>query len=115
MQSEPGWPRIILYVYPRSPGEECAPDRDSFMRTGRLACLPEDFSFSCHRSALPALPHQARSILKERSISSASSRKACAILSSLTTERTSSDRVLASYQLYDPVITVVSSMTANLW
>jgi hypothetical protein len=35
MQSEPGWPRIILDVYPRPPGEEGAPDRDSFMRTGR--------------------------------------------------------------------------------
>ena len=34
MQSEPGWPRIILAVYPRPPGEEGAPDRDSSMRTG---------------------------------------------------------------------------------
>ena len=29
MQSEPGWPRIILCVYPRPPGEEGAADRDS--------------------------------------------------------------------------------------
>ncbi len=35
MPSEPGWPRIILVVYPRPPGEEGAKDRDSFMRTGR--------------------------------------------------------------------------------
>jgi hypothetical protein len=35
MQPEPGWPRIILAVYPRPPGEEGAPDRDFFMRTGR--------------------------------------------------------------------------------
>ncbi len=34
MQSEQGWPRIILAVYPRPPGEEGAPDRDSSMRTG---------------------------------------------------------------------------------
>jgi hypothetical protein len=45
MQSEPGWPRIILDVYPRPPGEEGAPDRDSFRRTGRLACLPQASSF----------------------------------------------------------------------
>jgi len=35
MQSEPGWPQIILHVYRRPPGEEGAKYRDSFMRTVR--------------------------------------------------------------------------------
>ena len=56
MQSEPGWPRIILDVYPRPPGEEGAQwcgapavDRrvagDSFMRTGRTCMSTRSFLF----------------------------------------------------------------------
>ena len=45
MQSEPGWPRIILDVYPRPPGEEGAPDRDSFMRTVRTCMSTRSLFF----------------------------------------------------------------------
>ena len=45
MQSEPGWPRIILDVYPRPPGEEGATDRDSFMRTGRTCMSTRSLFF----------------------------------------------------------------------
>jgi len=33
MQSEPGWPQIILHVYRRPPGEEGAEDRDHSRRS----------------------------------------------------------------------------------
>ena len=36
MQSEAGWPRIVL-LHPRPPGEEGANARDSFRRTGRVS------------------------------------------------------------------------------
>jgi len=45
MQSEPRRPRIILDVYPRPPGEEGAPDRDSFMRTGRTCMSTQETPF----------------------------------------------------------------------
>ena len=43
MQSEPRWPRIILSVYPRPRGEECAKDRDPFMRTGRTCMSTRNY------------------------------------------------------------------------
>ena len=53
MQSEQGWPRIVLTVHPRPPCEECAKGRDSFTRTVQ-ASFPRTFAFpACLPEAFP--------------------------------------------------------------
>jgi hypothetical protein len=59
MPSEPCWPRIILYVYPRARGEEGATDRDSGHAVGLdLRVDPQAF-FHAQGSALPVPPCRA--------------------------------------------------------